>query len=115
MMQNYLMNILYNNNNNNNNSNNNKIDITENYKQLYSKPLPISLSIWNDLQNLKKFLPRDTQSMILYHISKHIKLKLVKCKCIIIILYSFKLKFEIECYIKYHKNCYDYFEFKFLF
>jgi len=40
-----------------------RIDLTAiNYKKLYGKPLSISLSKWNDLQNLKKFLPIDTHS-----------------------------------------------------
>lgn len=40
-----------------------RIDMTAiNYKNLYGKPLSISLSKWNDLQNLKKFLPKDTHS-----------------------------------------------------
>lgn len=32
------------------------------FEPLYSKPLPITLSKWNDLQKLKKFLPQDTHS-----------------------------------------------------
>jgi len=33
-----------------------------NYEQLYKKPLPLTLSKWQDLQKLKKFLPPDTHS-----------------------------------------------------
>lgn len=39
-----------------------KINLNANYERLYNKPLPINLSKWKDLQNLKKFLPQDTHA-----------------------------------------------------